>query len=99
MAAAKLAGIGGAVELSVGGHVDGMHGDPVAVTGSVRSLHDGRWVEYEPRHGGRRENDQGHTAVVELADGNLVVLNSLPHAAVQPGPADEPGHRPAGRRR
>ena len=27
--------------------------------------------------GGRRENDQGHTAVLDLGDGNTVVLNSL----------------------
>lgn len=43
----------------------------------VRSLHEGKWVEVEARHGGRRQNDQGHTAVLDLADGNLLVLNTL----------------------
>jgi microcystin degradation protein MlrC len=54
-----------------------MHGEPVAVRGTVRSLHDGRWVEPEARHGGRRHNDQGHTAVIDLGDGNTLVLNTL----------------------
>jgi microcystin degradation protein MlrC len=77
VAAAKQAGIGGAFEGLVGGAVDRLHGDPVPVKGSVRSLHDGKWVEVEPRHGGRRANDQGHTAVIDLHDGNVLVLNSL----------------------
>ncbi|VTT99753.1 Uncharacterized protein OS=Singulisphaera acidiphila (strain ATCC BAA-1392 / DSM 18658 / VKM B-2454 / MOB10) GN=Sinac_5999 PE=4 SV=1: DUF1485: MlrC_C [Gemmataceae bacterium] len=77
VAAAKQAGIGGAFEGLVGGAVDRLHGEPVAVKGSVRSLHDGKWVEVEPRHGGRRANDQGHTAVIDLHDGNVLVLNSL----------------------
>ncbi|MCE9565003.1 MAG: M81 family metallopeptidase [Planctomycetes bacterium] len=75
--AAKQVGIGGTFEGSVGGAVDKLHGDPVAVRGTVRSLHDGKWVESEARHGGRRLNDQGHTAVIDLHDGNILVLNSL----------------------
>jgi microcystin degradation protein MlrC len=43
----------------------------------VRLLHDGRWVETEARHGGKRHNDQGRTAVLDLGDGNTLVLNSL----------------------
>lgn len=71
------AGIGGAFVRQVGGAVDRLHGDPVNVRGVVRSLHDGRWVETEARHGGRRHNDQGHTAVVEIDGSNLLVLNTL----------------------
>jgi microcystin degradation protein MlrC len=77
VAAAKKAGIGGIFEGAVGGAVDRMHGDSVAVRGTVRTLHDGKWIEGEARHGGRRENDQGHTAVIDLGDGNTLVLNSL----------------------
>src|SRR5205085_2955038 len=47
------------------------------VRGSVRCLHDGKWLEAEARHGGRRQNDQGHTTVLDLGDGNVLVLNSL----------------------
>jgi len=43
----------------------------------VRTLHDGAWIEDQPRHGGRRLNDQGPTAVIELEGPNLLVLNSL----------------------
>jgi microcystin degradation protein MlrC len=74
--AAKDAGIGRAFEATVGGAVDDLHGDPVHIRGVVRSLHDGQWIEGEARHGGRRENDQGHTAVIDLDD-NTLVLNSL----------------------
>lgn len=74
---AKAAGVGATVEVTVGGSTGPLHGAPVRVRGTVRSLHDGKWVEAEARHGGRRLNDQGHTAVLDLADGNLLVLNTL----------------------
>lgn len=74
---AKAAGVGGTLEVSVGGSTGERHGGPVRVRGLVRSLHEGKWVEAEARHGGRRQNDQGHTAVLDLADGNLLVLNTL----------------------
>jgi microcystin degradation protein MlrC len=77
VAAARAAGIGGAFEATVGGAVDKLHGDPVPVRGVVKSLHVGKWTETEARHGGRRENDQGPTAVIDLGDGNALVLNSL----------------------
>jgi microcystin degradation protein MlrC len=77
VAAAKAVGIGGAFDATVGGAVDRMHGEPVHVRGRVRSLHEGKWIEGEARHGGRRENDQGHTAVIDLGDGNTLVLNTL----------------------
>jgi microcystin degradation protein MlrC len=77
VARAKAVGVGGILDVTVGGAVDRMHGDPVTVRGAVRSLHDGKWVEGEARHGGRRLNDQGHTAVLDLGEGNFVVLNSL----------------------
>ena len=74
---AKTVGIGGTLEVTVGGATGKLHGEPVRVRGMVRSLHEGKWTEVEPRHGGRRQNDQGHTAVIDLADGNLLVLNTL----------------------
>jgi microcystin degradation protein MlrC len=74
--AARQAGPGGRFECAVGGRVDRLHGDPVLVRGVVRSLHDGTWVEDQPRHGGRRLNDQGPTAVVAIDGPNSLVLNS-----------------------
>ena len=64
--AAKRAGIGGKFELPVGGKTDSLHGKPVHVRGTVRSLHAGRYVEPEVRHGGGRYWDMGHTAVIEV---------------------------------
>jgi microcystin degradation protein MlrC len=75
--AAKAAGIGTLLDVTVGGSVDQLHGEPVKVKGAVKSLHDGKWVESEARHGGRRQNDQGHAAVLDLGDGNTLLLNSL----------------------
>ena len=74
---AKAAGVGVVLECTVGGSSGRTHGDPVAVRGTVRSLHDGKWTEYEARHGGKRQNDQGHTSVLDLGGGNTLVLNSL----------------------
>lgn len=74
---AKAVGIGGSLEASVGGAIDAMHGEPVKIRSAVRSLHDGHWIETEARHGGKRQNNQGHAAVLDLGDGNTLVLNSL----------------------
>jgi microcystin degradation protein MlrC len=78
---ATQAGIGGSFDMLVGGKTDKFHGEPVRVGGRVKSLHDGKYIETEVRHGGGRYFDQGLTAVIE-ADGstpdalNLLVLNS-----------------------
>jgi microcystin degradation protein MlrC len=73
------AGVDKEVSLIVGGKVDRLHGEPLPVTGRVRLLHDGTYVEPEVRHGGRRVNHMGKTALVELPGRNLLVLNSLRH--------------------
>jgi microcystin degradation protein MlrC len=75
----QKAGPGNEVRLLVGGKVDRAHGDPVTVAGKVRLLHDGTYIEPEVRHGGKRLNHMGLTAVVELPGQNLLVLNSLRH--------------------
>ncbi len=73
------AGVGAELTLKVGGKVDRLHGDPVTITGRVRLLHDGTYIESQPRHGGRRSNFMGRTALVEIQGRNLLVLNSLRH--------------------
>jgi microcystin degradation protein MlrC len=77
--ACALAGVNGLVRLTVGGKVDRLHGEPVEVTGRVRVLHDGTYLETATRHGGRRVNHMGLTAVVEIDGHNLLVLNSYRH--------------------
>jgi microcystin degradation protein MlrC len=75
--AAGRTGQGGRFHQLVGGKVDRRHGAPVEVSGVVRSLHDGKWIEDLPRHGGRRFNDQGATAVIDLEGSSILVVDSL----------------------
>lgn len=74
--ACEQAGAGRTVRLAVGGKEDARHGEPVPISGVVRSLHDGQFVETEARHGGARQWDQGRTAVVSLPGDATLVLNS-----------------------
>jgi microcystin degradation protein MlrC len=69
-------GVGQSFDAMVGGKTDRFHGDPVHVRGIVKSLHDGRYVENEVRHGGERYHDQGLTAVIE-ADGSTRDVQNL----------------------
>ena len=71
--------IGESVRLRAGGKVDRLHGDPVVVEGVVRLLHDGIYTETEVRHGGKRINRMGPTALVELPGDNWLALTSLRH--------------------
>ncbi len=87
------AGVGNTVRLSAGGRVD-HHAPPLPVAGRVRVVHDGKYVEDLPRHGGIRANDQGLTAVIEMDGENLVVLNSLRHPPFSLGQLTSLGIRP-----
>ena len=69
------AGVGADVVLNVGGKADNLHGDPVAIQGKVRLIHDGSYEETQPRHGGQRYHNQGLTTVVAVGD-SLIVLTS-----------------------
>ncbi len=78
---AVSAGVGKAFAFPVGGKTDKMHGDPIAIRGTVKSLNDGKYVETEVRHGGYRYWDSGLTAVIEVEGStrdlpNLLVLNT-----------------------
>ena len=74
--AAMHAGIGGRFDMPVGGKTDKFHGEPVRVRGTVKSLHDGKYIETEIRHGGGRYYDMGLTAVIE-AEGSTRDLQNL----------------------
>src|SRR5205085_10433745 len=52
---------------------------PVPVAGRVRVLHDGTYTEHAVRHGGKRINHMGLTALVEIEGRNLLVLTSQRH--------------------
>ena len=96
LAAATAAGVGGRIELSVGGrHEPGLCGEPLPVSGVVERLTDGRWEDPAPRHGGRVHYDEGPLAHVRLEDGSVVQisgvavfpasLGQLTHAGLEPG--------------
>ena len=75
VAACAAAGIGAQLTLPVGGKMDDEHGPTLTVEGTVRTLHDGKFIETEVRHGGGRDWDQGLTAVLATS-GGLLVLDS-----------------------
>ena len=76
VAACKNAGIGNRVRLRAGGKTDSLHGEPIECDVSVISLHDGKFREPEPRHGGITEFDQGPTAVCQTKAGLTLMLTS-----------------------
>ncbi len=59
------AGVGSTVTLSVGGKHDGLHGDPVEVTGMVRLIHEGSF-EMGGVMGHGTRSSRGRTVVLEI---------------------------------
>ncbi len=77
-------GVNGRFDDEVGGKTDGLHGAPVRIEGKVKLLYDGKYVEPAVRHGGRRYQDQGVSALIEVEgstrdEPNLVLLSSERH--------------------
>ena len=72
----EAAGEGGRVALAVGAKTDEMHGRPVPVEGKVVRLHDGRFEDPGPTHGGMRDFDAGATAVLHCDAGPTIALHS-----------------------
>ena len=71
------AGIGSRITVKVGGKTDNMHGNPVKVTGVLRTLFSGKFEDDRPTHGGFRYYDGGLTAVLDTDDNHTLVLTSL----------------------
>lgn len=74
---AQRSGVGRPFDAAVGGKTDRFHGEPVQIRGTVKSLHDGHYIEDEVRHGGARHHDQGPTAVIEAEGSTPEVQNLL----------------------
>ncbi|MGB7156935.1 MAG: M81 family metallopeptidase [Tepidisphaeraceae bacterium] len=74
--AARETGVGRTVALDMGGKTDDLHGKPLRAPVTILSTHDGRFVETQPRHGGKTAYDMGPTAVVRTASGLTVQLTS-----------------------
>jgi len=69
-AEAHRLGVGGSFSGAVGGHSGELHGEPVAISGKVRLLFDGKYRHVGPYMTGQL-TDMGPTAVIEC--GNLTV--------------------------
>lgn len=76
--ACVAAGVGATVTLSVGGKHDGLHGEPVGVTGKVRLIHEGRFRMAGPMGAGTWSS-RGRTVVLEIngPDGIELQLTDL----------------------
>jgi microcystin degradation protein MlrC len=71
---ATAAGLGNEVTVDLGGRTDEMHGAPLRVSGTVKTLSDGKWIVKGPMGTGS-EADMGATAVL-LVGGNEVIVTS-----------------------
>ena len=60
----------------MGGKTDSLHGDRFIAEVEIKSLHDGKFTEKKPRHGGASNFDQGATAVATCLSGLTVMLTS-----------------------
>jgi microcystin degradation protein MlrC len=70
-------GVGGKFEGTAGGKTDKLHGEPISVSGEVKLLCDGRYIETEIRHGGARFHDMGPSAVVHVTGSTRDLANIL----------------------
>jgi microcystin degradation protein MlrC len=68
------AGVGASVTLDVGGKVDDRHGAPVRVTGTVRTLSDGRFIHRGPMMNGL-PGRLGATAVLDVNDVKVILIS------------------------
>ncbi|MEM6332274.1 MAG: M81 family metallopeptidase [Planctomycetota bacterium] len=70
------AGEGATVDLHIGGRHEPEHcGKPMRIEGVVEVISDGRWVDDQPRHGGRVNYDEGPLAVVRCRDRSVVQVS------------------------
>jgi microcystin degradation protein MlrC len=67
------AGVGARVTLDVGGKVDDRHGAPIRVTGTVRTLSDGRFIHQGPMMNGL-PGRLGPTAVLDVNDVKVILI-------------------------
>ncbi|MBD3206709.1 hypothetical protein GF319_10260 [Candidatus Bathyarchaeota archaeon] len=72
--AASKEGIGNKVKLSLGGHTDDLHGEPLKVEANIRLLSDGKYINKGPMGTGA-ESDMGKTAVLDIGGNDIIVTS------------------------
>jgi len=78
---ATAVGVGGTVQMTIGGKTDSLHGDPLKVCGRVRTLTDGRFRHKAMRRG--LMANVGRTAVIQV-NGVEIILTEKSHAPNDP---------------
>ncbi len=68
------AGKGKNITLNLGGKTDELHGSPLEVSGTIKTLSDGKWIVKGPMGTGS-ESDMGKTAVL-IIRGNEIIVTS-----------------------
>ena len=89
------AGIGKSVTLTVGGKADNFHGDPVEISGRVRSIHEGRFTSATAFIS--MTFDRGPTVVLDCG-GIEVILTSRPVLVFEPNHFRSLGIEPTARK-
>lgn len=74
---ARDAGVGKTLTLSMGAKSVPDIGKPLVLPVTVKSLHEGKFHDPIPSHGGRTDYDMGPTAIVETERGLTIMLFSL----------------------
>ena len=95
VSAARQAGVGQTVTLTLGGKTDSRHGDPITVTGKVRCLHDGEFRTSTRFNAGLQR--RGTTAIV-ACDGVEIILTSHTAHSFEPNTFRSVGIEPTQRR-
>ena len=78
VALAQKAGVGGRLDVALGGKRDTMHGAPFAIQATVTALSDGRYEETGPTHGGFRFYNDGPSCALRTDDGHTLIVTSCP---------------------
>ena len=76
--ACQAAGVGGRIDMAIGGKTDRLHGTPFPIKGTVTALSDGKYEETGPTHGGFRFFDNGPSAAIKTDDGMTLVVITYP---------------------
>lgn len=79
-AAARAAGVGARITLSMGGKTASGHGEPVTLPVSVVGVYEGRYEDQAVRHGGQTKYDMRPCSVVRADNGLTVLLTSIRHS-------------------
>ncbi len=80
------AGVGARLRLSLGGKLPMSPEPPLELDVEVLSIHDGKFTETKPRHGGRTGGDMGPTAIVRSGGLTIMLMSrrSGPNGSIQP---------------